>query len=328
MQMRILVRSSDNPIQQPFITLSNTEPHPSVQLAILFADVSGSTKLYDTLGNTRAQTIISKALEVMSQAAGRHQGTIVKNIVDELMCTFPSAPVAAEAAKDMQRSLKQAIAMGTIPYETLSIRVGFHFGPVIPQAGDVFGDAVNVAARVVAQAKKGQILTTKSTVDEMPDELKSGVRFIDKAAVKGKKEELELFEVLWEFENLTIVQNIFEDKPHEAKLTVRFGETTVELSHERPALHMGRGIENDFVIPEPLASRSHARIEFRRERFVLIDQSINGTYVSILGEKEVVLRRDEIVLQREGKISLGKSTTLQPEMCVTFSLLGAGGLLK
>jgi len=298
-----------------------------VQLAILFADVSGSTKLYETLGNTRAQTIISKALDVLSEAAGRHQGTIVKNIGDELMCTFPSAPLATEAAKDMQRSLKQAIAIGTIPYETLSIRTGFHFGQVIPQAGDVFGDAVNVAARVVAQAKKGQILTTKFTVDEMPEEMRTGLRFIDKAALKGKKEELELFEVLWEFENLTIVQNIFEDKPHEAKLTVSFGETTVELSHERPALHMGRGIENDFVIPEPLASRSHARIEFRREKFVLIDQSINGTYVSIVGEKEVVLRRDELVLQREGKISLGKSTMLQPELCVTFSLLGGGGLL-
>jgi len=310
------------PDNTPVCPLATTEYHASVQLAILFADVSGSTKLYETLGNTRAQTIISKALDVLSQAALRHQGTIVKNIGDELMCTFPSAPLATEAAKDMQRSLKQAIAIGAIPYESLSIRTGFHVGPVIPQAGDVFGDAVNVAARVVAQAKKGQILTTKFTVDEMPEEMKSGLRFIDKAAVKGKKEELELFEVLWEFENLTIVQNIFEDKPHEAKLSVTFGETTVELSHDRPALHMGRGIENDFVIPEPLASRAHARIEFRREKFVLVDQSINGTYVTITGEKEVVLRRDELVLQREGKISLGKSTTLQPEMCVTFSLGG------
>jgi len=303
-----------------------TSSHPSVPLTILFADVSGSTKLYETLGNTRAQTIISKTLEVLSQAAGRHQGTIVKNIGDELMCTFPNAACGAEAAQDMQRSLKQAIAMGTITHETLSIRTGFHHGPVIPQAGDVFGDAVNVAARVVAQAKKGQILTTRQTVNELPEELKNGVRFIDRAAVKGKKEELELFEVLWEFENLTIVQNIFETKPHEARLMATFGQTTIELSHERPALHMGRGLENDFVIPEPLASRAHARIEFRRERFVLIDQSINGTYVHMEGEKEVALRRDEVVLKGRGLISLGKSTSAQRELCVSFTVSAGLGL--
>ena len=300
--------------------MDTPEHHPSTPLSILFADVSGSTRLYDTLGNTRAQEIISKTLEVLSGSASRHQGTVVKAIGDELMCTFPSAALAAEGAKDMQRSVKQAVATRTIPHESLSIRVGFHHGPVIPQAGDVFGDAVNVAARVVAQAKKAQILTTKSTVDALPEELRTGLRFIDRAALKGKKEELELFEVLWEFENLTIVQNIFEERVHVAKITLIFGETSVELSHERPALHMGRGIENDFVIPEPLASRAHARVEFRRDRFVLIDQSINGTYVAIEGEKEVVLRRDEIVLQRDGRISLGKSTTVQPEMCVRFSV--------
>ena len=304
--------------------MSENEHHPSILLAILFVDVSGSTKIYETLGNTRAQTIISKALEVLSHAATRHKGTIIKNIGDELLCTFPSSLDAATAAQDMQRSLKQAVAMGAIPYDNLAIRTGFHFGPVIPKTGDVFGDAVNVAARVVAQAKKGQILTTKSTMESLPDEMKAGIRFIDKAAVKGKKEELELFEVLWEFENLTIVQNFFEAKPREARLRATFGETTVELSHEHPSLQMGRGMENDFVIPEPLASRAHARIEFRRERFVLIDQSINGTFVIQQGEDEVALRRDEIVLNGSGMISLGKSTTIQPELCVKFQVTSGG----
>jgi adenylate cyclase len=142
--------------------------------------------------------------------------------------------------------------------------------------------------------------------------------------VKGTKEELELFEVLWEFENLTIVQNFFEAKPREARLRATFGETTVELSHDHPSLQMGRGMENDFVIPEPLASRAHARIEFRRERFVLIDQSINGTFVIQQGEDEVTLRRDEIVLNGSGSISLGKSTTIQPELCVKFQVTSGG----
>jgi adenylate cyclase len=301
--------------------VSTPDHHQSTNLAILFADVSGSTKLYETLGNTRAETIISKSLDVLRQSAARHQGNVVKNIGDELMCTFPDAVTVTEASQDMQRSLQQAISMGVVPVESLSIRIGFHFGQVIPKGGDVFGDAVNVAARVVAQAKKGQILTTKETKDLLPPRMMEGFRYIDRAAVKGKKEELDLFEVIWEFENLTVVQNIFEALPKAGTtLIAEFGASSIELSHERPSLLMGRGMENDFVIPEPLASRTHARIEFRKDRFVLIDQSINGTFVHVDGEKEITVRRDECILKGHGLISLGKSSTVQPELCVKFRM--------
>jgi adenylate cyclase len=301
--------------------VSTPEHHQSTNLAILFADVSGSTKLYETLGNTRAEAIISKSLDVLRQSTARHQGRVVKNIGDELMCTFPDATAVTEASQDMQRSLQQAIAMGVVPVESLSIRVGFHFGQVIPKEGDVFGDAVNVAARVVAQAKKGQILTTKETKDLLPAAMMGSFRYIDRAAVKGKKEELDLFEVIWEFENLTIVQNIFEALPKPGtKMRLEFGASSIELSHERPSLLMGRGMENDFVIPEPLASRTHARVEFRKDRFVLVDQSINGTFVHVEGEREVTVRRDEFILKGNGVISLGKSSTVQPELCVKYSL--------
>jgi adenylate cyclase len=301
--------------------VSTPDHRQSTNLAILFADVSGSTKLYETLGNTRAETVISKTLDVLRQSASRHQGTVVKNIGDELMCTFPDAITVTEASQDMQRSLQQALAMGTVPIESLHIRVGFHYGPVIPKGGDVFGDAVNVAARVVAQTKKGQILTTKETKDLLPSHMMENFRYIDRAAVKGKKEELDLFEVIWEFENLTIVQNIFEALPSPgSKLKAEFGATSIELSHDRPSLLMGRGMENDFVIPEPLASRTHARIEFRKDRFVLVDQSINGTFVHMEGEKEVTVRRDELILKGKGLISLGKSSAGQPALCVSFSI--------
>lgn len=89
-------------------------------------------------------------------------------------------------------------------------------------------------------------------------------------------------------------------------------------------LHMGRGPENEFVIADPLASRVHARIEFRRDRFLLIDQSLNGTYLLIEGAPETVLRRDEVVLDASGLISLGKSTTAQQQLCVRFRVQKGG----
>src|SRR6516165_10369111 len=93
---------------------------------VLFVDVCGSTRLYDTLGNTRAQAVIAKAIAVLSQAASRHGGIIVKTIGDEVMCTFDSTREAAAAAADMQRSMKQAITNGDIDVKSLAVRVGFH----------------------------------------------------------------------------------------------------------------------------------------------------------------------------------------------------------
>ena len=127
-------------------------------------------------------------------------------------------------------------------------------------------------------------------------------------------------ELIWERENLTLVQDVaaIEARAESIRLTATFGNVTIELGSSKPALHMGRGPENEFVIPDPLASRVHARIEYRRDRFVLIDQSLNGTYVQMQGGPETVLRRDEIVLDASGLIGLGKSTAAQQQLCVRF----------
>ena len=203
--------------------------------------------------------------------------------------------------------------------KSLAVRVGFHSGPVISHAEDVFGDTVNVAARVVAHAKPGQILVAKQTVRRLPME-EGSVRFIGSTQVKGKNAPIELFEIVWDRENLTMVKDVFETKMSNTRLTATFGDTTIEMGPSRPVLHMGRGPENEFVVPDPLASRVHARIEYRRDRFLLIDQSLNGTYLQMHGMKEVALRRDETVLEKSGIISLGRSTAEHRELCLEFSV--------
>src|SRR4029079_305100 len=122
-------------------------------------------------------------------------------IGDEVMCTFTTARDAAHAAVDMQRSVKGAFAHEDMGIKSLSVRVGFHSGPVISHAADVFGDTVNVAARVVAHAKPGQILVAKQTVRRLPME-EGSVRFVGSTQVKGKSVPIELFEIVWDRENL------------------------------------------------------------------------------------------------------------------------------
>lgn len=175
---------------------------------ILFVDICGSTQLYETLGNARAQSIIAKTLAVLSESATRHLGTIIKTIGDEVMCTFTTARDAAQAAVDMQRSVKQAGGFGDAGIKSMAVRVGFHSGPVISHAADVFGDTVNVAARVVAHAKPGQILVAKQTVRKLPREVAASMRSVGSTPVKGKREPVELYELIWERENLTVVQDI------------------------------------------------------------------------------------------------------------------------
>ena len=307
------------------LVTSHTSQKSSTPLAILFADVAGSTRLYDRLGNAAAKKIVSQCLMILSEVTERHGGTVVKSIGDELMCVFPLPASAAKASTEMHRALAQAAAFDQLEQQNPSIRVGFHYGPVIQERGDVFGDAVNVAARVVAQAKAKQVLTTRQTLDQLEPELQSGTRFIDLVSVKGKAEELELYEVIWEQENLTVVMGaVREDAAGSAMLHVRFRGKGYELNKAKPILGLGRGEENDIVVPDAHASRLHARIELRRDKFVLVDQSINGTYLLIDGERELCLRRGDLPLRASGLIRLGRSTQGEPDECIAFTVVPRG----
>jgi class 3 adenylate cyclase len=301
--------------------VQRTSHKTSTPLAILFADIAGSTRLYERLGNTVAKKIVSDCLRLLSEVTERHSGRIVKSIGDELMCVFPNADDAAQASTEMHHVLRQAAAFGQLNMESPCVRVGFHFGPVIQERGDVFGDAVNVAARVVAQAKARQILTTFQTLEQMNQELRSSTRFIDHVSLKGKTEALDLYEVIWEEENLTVVgESSRQDHGDTLKLRVQFQGKEIDLGRARPMIGLGRGQENDIVVADTLVSRLHARIELRRDKFVLVDQSINGTFLHIDGEAELCLRRGDLPLRGSGLIRLGRSTHGEAGQCISFVL--------
>src|SRR4030067_2380229 len=132
----------------------------------MFADISGSTRLFETLGDATARIKVAECLDVLTDVVKRHNGIVIKTIGDEIMCTFPTADEAAKSACEMHEVLQEDVTEGmSDTTTTLAIRVGMHFGPAILEGGDVYGDAVNVAARMAAQDKGGQIITTQSTVE-------------------------------------------------------------------------------------------------------------------------------------------------------------------
>ena len=210
----------------------------------------------------------------MTDAANRHGGTVIKTFGDEVMTTFVSADAAADAAVEMQEAIT-----GDMRGEgrRLAIRVGFHFGPVLWDGGDVFGDTVNVAARMVHYAKGGQIVTTGDTVATLSAPVSVQCRQIDVTQLKGKNEELSIHELVWQAQDATIIGAIGAigalKRQTGARLVLTIGPTRLELNAGRTAVTVGRGDQNDLVVRQACVSRLHARIEYRNGRFVLTDLS-------------------------------------------------------
>jgi len=281
-----------------------------LEVAILFADVVGSTQLYDQFGDTKASETVAHCLEVMKDATHQFNGTVIKTIGDEVMSTFSTVDDAMSAAAQMQGRItadqEQATEEERIP---VSIRIGCHFGPVVQEQNDIFGAAVHTANRMTSQAKARQIVISGATVEQMGPEWKAQTRQIDVATVRGRIDEVALYELLWQPDEATsMVPTIeWESKTRNAtKLTLSFRETTVEVTDMKKNVNMGRADDNDLVVKGNLISRIHARVEKRRGKFILIDQSTNGTFLQNVEGDETFIRRDSKELVGKGIIGLGR----------------------
>ena len=293
----------------------------TVTLAILFADIAKSTHIYESLGDKIARSLISKCINIMSDTTERHHGTVIKTIGDEVMCTFPTADDAVEAAKDMHQALEEITIEEKPGYPPPNIYVGIHYGSVISEGGDVFGDAVNVAARMVSAAKQRQIITTEETIETLSEEHKSSSRCIDKTTIKGKSGEVKIYEVIWERQDVTVML----DSPMEAvtlktHLELECHGQKLDVDESRPSITLGRQSHNDVVVNDNRVSRTHARIEYRRGKFVLVDQSTNGTFALIQGKKSISLKRDEATLLGNGIIALGREPNPDSPEIIRFAI--------
>ena len=279
-----------------------------LEVAILFADVVGSTRLYDEFGDTQASETVAACLNVMKDATNQFNGTVIKTIGDEVMSTFKTADEAMGAAVMMQTRISaDSKQEDSVP---VSIRIGCHYGPVVQEQNDIFGAAVHTANRMTSQAKASQIVISGFTVNKMSPGLREQTRQIDVATVRGRMDEVALYEFLWNPDEATsMLPTIeWESRAHRtSRLVVSFRDQTVELSDQRKGISLGRADDNELVVKGNLISRIHARVEMRRGKFLLIDQSTNGTFLQNLQGNESFIRRDSVELTSEGIIGLGRA---------------------
>lgn len=289
------------------------------ELTILFADVVGSTRLYDVLGDVKARDTISFCIDAMSAAALEFNGSIIKTMGDELMATFERPDDAMSAGARMHENITDELE---VDGESVNIRIGCHFGPAIVETNDVFGNAVNIASRMTSQAKSGQIITTGPTVDLLSPEWQANTRQIDLAKIKGRVDQMALYEVIWKKEDATsMVRSISWDEvaaTSKGRITLRYKNQEVEVDELRPLVAIGRADDSDLVVNNHLISRLHAQVELKRGKFRLLDQSTNGTFVLNNKGQELFVRRDSVHLTGEGFIGLGKSVKPDSPTAIYF----------
>ena len=291
-----------------------------VDVVILFADVVGSTQLYEQLGDDRARAMVAHCIGIMREATERFSGTLIKTMGDEVMSTFPTADDSMNAARRMQET---TYSDASLRYDNghVAIRIGCHFGSVVQEDHDVFGSAVHTANRMTSQAKAQQIITTLATVEQLSDEWRGLVRQIDVATVRGRRDEVELFEVLWQPDEATSMLpriGLGQSVSRTKRLTLRFQGQEVTVGGGRKSATLGRGEENDVVVKGNLISRVHARVETSKDKFTLVDQSTNGTFVQIGSDEEIFVRRDSTQLVGEGVIGLGRIAEPGTPLAVHF----------
>src|ERR1700690_3511952 len=222
-----------------------------IELAILFADVVGSTRLFEIMGDQRARDMVATCLEVMREATEQHSGSVIKTIGDEVMSTFPTADDALNAAGEMQKQIAAHTEL-RVDGQPVAIRIGCHFGPVVLEARDVFGSSVHTANRMTSQAKAGQIITTATMVEHLSSEWRASVRQIDVATLKGLSNEVALFEVLWQTDDVTSMVPAIatsRDKANKPqRLRLRYQGQEVLVQDGRANITMGRAEENALVV--------------------------------------------------------------------------------
>jgi adenylate cyclase len=300
-----------------------------VERTVLFADLRGSTSMYETLGNTDATAVVTQSVALLARIVGNHQGRVVKTLGDGLMAMFTAPNFAVSAAIEMHDSLERvgvpensSSTPGTRPIP-LRLQVGLACGEVIEMSGDVFGDAVNVAARLIDHAGDNETLITSSVLEGLEEGFRTHFRSLGRMQLRGRVEPVHVY-VLEATRDATATafgNNIAPATEPEGIRLIWIDLNRVYTGSSLPVV-LGRSPQATYIIGDPRVSRSHARIVWQGNTFLLTDLSYNGTYVLFDHDPETIsLRRGSCTLHGSGLIGLGAPPSDNISPSVRFEIL-------
>ncbi len=295
---------------------------------VLFADLRGSTGLYETLGNAFATQLVSRAVSVLGKVISSRGGVLVKTLGDGLMATFTEPATALQAAVDMHAALSQIGPEEWVEAKPqrrlLKLQIGLAFGEMVEMAGDFFGDCVNIAARLLEHCGDDETLATSTLVETLAAHDRLRFRRLDLLQLRGRVEPVEVH--MLERQDApdpaaTTFGNVLAAPVPSALRLSWLDAATVFTTSEMP-LVLGRGEQAQCCVDDNRVSRSHARIDWHGGAFQLVDLSSNGTHVKFAADNEVVtLRRGTCTLHGSGVLGLGASPIDPSAPCVGFDVI-------
>ncbi|MGR8919854.1 MAG: FHA domain-containing protein [Gammaproteobacteria bacterium] len=306
-------------------TLAHAMDKTLDKLAVLYADVSGSTRLYEQYGDAVARADMAACIELLSRAASGLTGETLKTIGDEIMVAFAEPVKAALAATEMQAGLRRAGDEGKFQMGVLHIKVGWHYGNVSWRGDDLVGEAPVTAQQVIHLAKADEILTTRQSIDAIPRVLFPDVQPIERVPAEAWDGELEIYKMPWE---QTGDETQISSRAHmpavnaEVALNLVYAGEKTRVDVRNSALSIGRGRQVNLQVNGKMTSRHHAEISFRHGRFNIRDMSTNGTYIVRDDGERMHLRREEGILSGAGTLGFGSWPDDDPGGAVSFDCTG------
>ena len=291
------------------------------KLAVLYADICDSTRLYEQYGDAIARADMALCVEILSQAARGLEGEVIKTIGDEVMCAFEQPIKSALAATEMQASLKRACTDKKFEMGDLYIKIGWHFGAVDWRGKELVGEAPVTAQQIIGLAKAGEILSSRQSLDDIPLALFQGVQPIDTLEAQAWDGELEVVRIPWEQtgEETQVSEVPAQRTPADtAELVLEYKETLYRVNATQTHCRLGRGRHADLQVNGNFTSRQHAEISYRNGRFALRDESVNGMVIVSDDGNVKRLRREEEILTGNGVLGCGAPPDEDPDGAVRY----------
>ena len=301
-----------------------------VQSTVVFADLFGSTKAFETLGNARATQAVTQITSWIATTVEAHGGRVVKMLGDGVLALFGVNQSAINLVVELQRVHQLHLSETALSYR-MPIRIGVASGEVELVAGDCYGDAVNVAARLSDLCGPHQIWANSAALAGAV--AADGVHFheLGPVMVRGRAEPCAVYQIEWQEDlasSLMTMQAAVDSRHGENDADALGGQIELNWldsrkkfhSFELP-IHIGRMRQAEFVVNDPRVSRSHARVEWRNGGVILVDLSSYGCWVRFAGGgADLALRREECVLHGSGEIALGSSFSDPTTPTLRFSV--------